>query len=59
MPIGWVDSGLVPITKANAATFLNATKSPAQAQAFYAPVADKVLTNIKANTRPMAAAYTG
>jgi len=57
MPTGWVDTGLYPITKANAAQWLTATKSPAQAQALFAPLADTVLSNLQANTRPMADAY--
>jgi ABC-type sugar transport system substrate-binding protein len=57
MPAGWVNTGLQPITKATAAQWLNATKSPAQAEAFFGPIADKVLSQLQADTKPMADAY--
>jgi ABC-type sugar transport system substrate-binding protein len=57
MPTGWVDTGLYPITKANAAQYLTATKSPAQAEAWFSPIANTVLSNLQANTHPMADAY--
>ena len=59
MPVGWVDTGVHPITKANATQWLNAAKSPEQAKAFFAPIADKVMSQLRANTHPMADAYSG
>jgi ABC-type sugar transport system substrate-binding protein len=54
LPVGWVNSGLHPITKANAAQWLAATKSPAAAAAFFKPFADQIMANLPAVTKPMA-----
>jgi ABC-type sugar transport system substrate-binding protein len=56
-PEGWVNTGLKIITKDTATDWLNAAKSPAQAKAFFEPMADKLLDDVAANTHPMADAY--
>src|SRR3954447_19029210 len=40
MPEGWVDTGVAPITKANAAEYQEATTSAAKAKAFFGPKAE-------------------
>jgi ABC-type sugar transport system substrate-binding protein len=56
-PVGWVDTGVGIITKENADQWLDATKSPAQAKAFFGPKADEVINNLKAQTKPMAESF--
>lgn len=56
---GWVDTGVAPITKANAAQYEEATTSPAKAKAFFGPTAQAVLKNLQAHTKPMADAFAG
>ena len=57
MPEGWVDTGVAPITKANAAQYAEAASSPAKAKAFFGPTAAAVLKNLEDHTKPMADAF--
>jgi ABC-type sugar transport system substrate-binding protein len=56
LPSGWVDTGLYPITKANAAKWLKATSSTAAQQAFFTPFAQRILDHLAADTKPMSQA---
>jgi ABC-type sugar transport system substrate-binding protein len=53
-PIGWINTGVYPVTKANAARWLKATSSTAAEQAFFAPIAQRILTHLPALTKPLA-----
>ena len=55
LPQGWVDTGLHAISKSNASQWLTATKSSAAANSFFKPFADKIMANIPAVTKPLAA----
>ena len=59
MPQGWVNTGVAPITQANAAQYEQATQSAATAKAFFGPTAQSVLNNLQAHTKPIADAYAG
>jgi ABC-type sugar transport system substrate-binding protein len=59
MPQGWVDTGVAPITKANADQYEQATQSDAQVKALYGPTAQDVLNNLQAHTKPIADAFAG
>jgi ABC-type sugar transport system substrate-binding protein len=56
LPQGWVDTGIESISKANAPQWLKAASSPAAAQAFFAPIANKIVANPSAVLKPMSAA---
>jgi ABC-type sugar transport system substrate-binding protein len=56
LPQGWVDTGIQSISKANAPQWLKATTSPAAAQAFFGPVANKIVADPTADLKPMSAA---
>lgn len=55
LPEGWVNTGLLAITKKNAAQYAAAVSSNSAADAFFAPIAQKILTNVSAVTKPMSA----
>jgi ribose transport system substrate-binding protein len=59
LPVGWVDSGYTLVTKANVATIIKANASDAASVAYWRPVAQAVLKNLKAHTKPLAAAWGG
>jgi ABC-type sugar transport system substrate-binding protein len=56
LPVGWVNTGLYPVTKSNAPRWLQATSSTAAEQAFFTPFAQRILDHLAADTRPMSQA---
>jgi ABC-type sugar transport system substrate-binding protein len=58
LPTGWVDSGLYPITKANAAAWVKALSSTEAERAFFTPYAQRILNHLAAHTRPMSQALS-
>lgn len=53
-PVGWVDAGLYPVTKENAADWVKGSSSPEAEEAFFTPYADRVMKELSARTRPLA-----
>ena len=59
LPQGWVDSGYTLVTKANVGAIIKANSSNAASVAYWKPFAQAVLKNLKAHTKPLAAAWGG
>lgn len=53
LPEGWVDTGLYPVTKANAAEWEKASTSPEAQENFFGPMAQRVLDNVASDVKPM------
>lgn len=53
LPVGWIDSGVYPVTKSNAAQWVKGSASPQAETAFFTPYAKRVLDSLAARTKPM------
>jgi ABC-type sugar transport system substrate-binding protein len=56
LPVGWIDTGVYPITKSNAAKWLAGTSSPAAQAAFFTPYAQQILNHLDSLVQPMSKA---
>ena len=56
LPAGWINTGLYPITKSNAAKWLKANTSTQAEEAFFTPYAQRILNNLSGLAKPMSQA---